>query len=216
MTCAVVPVKILSKAKSRLLPSLDRPQCEALSLAMLQDVVTALADTPSVTRIVALTPDATVARAAREAGAEALERPDQGLNPAIDAAARDLGLGARDPYLVVLGDVAGATGEDLETLCRATAKHAEPAVALAPARDGGSAALLRTPHDAIPSRFGPESARAHREAAREAGVAFLECSLPSLQLDLDCPEDLEAFLRGRYQGAHTREFLAALTLPRSA
>ena len=117
---------------------------------------------------------------------------------------------------MVLGDVAGATGEDLETLCRATAKQPEPAVALAAAHDGGSAALLRTPHHAIPARFGPDSANAHRGAAREAGVAFFERELPSLQLDLDCLEDLETFLRGDYRGRRTREFLAALTLPRSA
>lgn len=216
MTCAVVPVKILSEAKSRLLPNLDRSQREALSLAMLRDVLTALQGAPSVARIVALTPDATVAKAAREAGAEALERPDTGLNPAIDDAARDLGLGVREPYLVVLGDVAGATSDDLEALCRSISLQPGPAVALAPARDGGSAALLRTPHQAIPAHFGPDSASAHRDAARRAGVVFRELELPSLGLDLDCVDDLEHFLLGDYRGSHTREVLASLPIRRRA
>ncbi len=216
MSCAVVPVKALSASKSRMLPDLDRSQLETLALVMLEDVLAALCAVPSLDRVVTLTPDATVARTARAAGAEALERPDTGLNAAIDAAARDLKLGRDEPFLVVLGDVPNVETQDIEKLCQAVETAGRPAAALAPSRDGGSAALLRAPHDAIPSCFGSDSARRHRDAARDRDVPFLELELHSLHLDLDRPEDLESFLATSRGGRATRAFLEPLDrIPRT-
>ena len=212
MSCAVVPVKLLEAAKSRLLPHLTQPQCEALSLAMLRDVLTALKQVPLLERVVALTPDRTVAETARDVGAEVLLRDDSGLNPAINAAATDLKLASQEPFLVVLGDVPGIEEEDVETLFDSVAGEAGPSVALAASSDGGSAALLRTPHTAIAARFGADSARAHREAAREAGVAYRELELPSLSLDLDRVADLDRFLQSRLRASHTRQLLESLPL----
>ena len=212
MSCAVVPVKLLEAAKSRLLPHLTQPQREALSLAMLRDVLTALKQVPLLERVVALTPDRTVAETARDVGAEVLLRDDSGLNPAINAAATDLKLASQEPFLVVLGDVPGIEEEDVEALFDSVAGEAGPSVALAASSDGGSAALLRTPHTAIAARFGADSARAHREAAREAGVAYRELELPSLSLDLDRVADLDRFLQSRLRASHTRQLLESLPL----
>jgi 2-phospho-L-lactate guanylyltransferase (CobY/MobA/RfbA family) len=84
-------------------------------------------------------------------------------------------------------------------------------VALAPSRDGGTSALLRVPADTIPEHFGRESAKAHRELAQAAGVAYRELPLASLALDVDEIEDLEVFARGAACGARTRALLDSLT-----
>jgi 2-phospho-L-lactate guanylyltransferase (CobY/MobA/RfbA family) len=82
---------------------------------------------------------------------------------------------------------------------------------LAPSSDGGTSALLRAPHDVIPSRFGPDSAKRHREAAADRGVPYRELPLASLALDLDLPEDVEQFLsRAPARGRATRAVLARL------
>lgn len=218
MTLALVPVKALSSSKSRLLPELDRDQLQQLSLAMLRDIIEALSKVASLDRVVVATPDATVAAAARSAGADVLLRPDSGLNQAIDAAAADL-LGPGEPFLVVLGDVAGTRAEEVQQLFDSSAEMATPCAALAPSRDGGTSALLRIPWDAIPSRFGPDSAKAHRHAASEAGISFRELALPSLAIDLDRAEDLAAFLSnsstsqpggGDSSGTRTRALLRSL------
>lgn len=210
MTLAVVPVKALAESKSRLLPDLSREQLEALSLAMLTDVLNALLATPSVQRVVTLTPDAAVASTSRSLGAEALERPDDGLNAAIDAAARDLKVDAATPYLVMLGDVAGARSDEIEKLFIALGQQQAPSAVLAATTDGGTAALLRTPHDALPACFGRDSAKRHRAAADAAGIAFREISLPSLSLDLDSAEDLSLFTRTETQGTQTHDLLRKL------
>mgnify|MGYP001051658361 CR=1 FL=1 len=211
MSCAVVPVKALAEAKSRMLPDLARAERAGLSLAMLSDVLEALLATPCLDRVVVLTPDAEAAQSARSLGAEALLRPDPGLNAAIDAAAEELALGEAEPFLVVLGDVAGLESEDVVRLCRSLAESSVPCAALAASQDGGSSALLRVPHDALPACFGPDSARRHREAAHKAGVPLHELDLPSLALDLDGPKDVAQFLaRKTAGGVATRRFLESV------
>ena len=47
MTVGIIPVKALTASKSRLVAALDRSAVERLSLAMMGDVVDALARVPS-------------------------------------------------------------------------------------------------------------------------------------------------------------------------
>lgn len=211
MNAAVVPVKSLSDSKSRLLPELSRAELDALALAMVEDVVRALLATPALSRVAVATPDDRVAEHVRGLGAEALHGPDPGLNQAIDAAAAKLRLPEGGALLVVLGDVAGAQSDDIGRLFEALESlPGGPAAVLAPSADGGTAALLRRPPNAIPSCFGPCSAERHRAAAREGGVAFIELALDSLAIDLDAAEDVEAFLRSGAGGTRTRALLGGL------
>jgi 2-phospho-L-lactate guanylyltransferase len=210
VTAAIVPVKHLAAGKSRLAKALGRDGAERLALAMLEDVVAALRGVRRLDAIGVVTPDPAVAAAAERAGARALLGDDPGLNEAIDRAARDLGEPARDGTLVVLGDVAGARAADLEAMLEALARAEAPCVVLAPARDGGTAALARKPHGAIPSRFGAASANAHREAARAAQVPLVELPLTSLAIDLDDEAALRDFLATTDGGTRTRATLRAL------
>lgn len=212
MSLAIIPIKHLSRGKTRLSSRLERSQLELLSLAMLKDIVEALQQTPSIDRIAVVTPDESVAACARTAGAIALLRTDPGLNESIDAATRELAA-AGESTLVILGDVAGALPEELERMYQQLDPKAMQAqVVLAASRDGGTAALLRTPHAVIPSLFGPQSARAHRERAEQLEVPYRELSLPSLWIDLDRPEDVDDFLAqtGDGGGKETRDVFKAL------
>jgi 2-phospho-L-lactate guanylyltransferase len=190
VSAALVPVKRLDEGKSRLQGVLERHALERLTLAMLADLLEALRAAPEVNRVIVLTPDPAVAAAARAAGAEALERDDGGLNPALLRAGAELAASGVQRLLVVLGDVPGALPDEIGALFHALTGLGGRGVVLAPSRDGGTAALLRAPHDAIPPRFGEDSARAHRDLARALGVPFAEVALPSLALDVDRPEDL--------------------------
>ena len=205
-----MPVKSLAAGKSRLAAALGRDAVEALSLAMLEDVLAALRAVPGLDAIAVVTPDAAVAAAAERAGARALVGDDPGIDAALARAARELGAACADGLLVVLGDVAGARAEELARLLAALDEGPAPRAALAPSADGGTAALARRPPDAFPSRFGPDSARRHREAAAAAGVPLVELALPSLALDLDDEADLRAFHAGPGDGPRTRALLASL------
>ncbi len=210
MSLAIIPIKHLSQGKSRLSSHLERAELEQLCLAMLKDILSALQQTPSIERVAVVTPDASVADCASEAGVIALLRDDPGLNESIDAATRELALPGEDT-LVILGDVAGVQARELERLYQSLdPDNAGAQVVLAPSRDGGTAALLRAPADAIPSRFGPQSCRAHRDQAEQRGVSYREVKLASLWIDLDRPEDIDDFLADDIGGKETRRVFEAL------
>ena len=205
MIPALVPVKALAASKSRLFPERPRSDVEALSLAMMADLIECLHRVEDVSPVVVTTPDAQVAACAEREGARALLRPDPGLNAALENAAREI-CTPGEALLVVLGDVAAAEPGEL---CQLLAAAPERGVALAPSADGGTSALLRRPADVIPARFGRDSAKAHREAATAAGVACVELSLPSLSIDLDWVEDAHAILARPGLGRRTRALLEA-------
>jgi len=216
MIAALVPVKRLSASKSRLLPELAPEQRETLSLAMLRDVLEALTRAERIDRIAVVTSDDDVAQAARAAGAEVVLFRDPGLNPALEAATSQLALRPEDALLVLLGDVAGALPVEVDALCASLDARSGPTAVLAPASDGGTAALLRRPADAIGAHFGADSAKRHRDAAETAGVPFRELPLPSLATDLDTADDVTRFLATPLGGRHTRAVLAKLDEGRSA
>ncbi len=119
MIGAVIPVKTLSSAKSRLLPWLDRASVERLSIAMLGDLLESLKRVRAIDRIGVATTDRQLAKLAREAGAEVLSDAIEGLNPAVEAACARIAPAPDDAALVVLGDVAGAQPADIEALLAA-------------------------------------------------------------------------------------------------
>jgi 2-phospho-L-lactate guanylyltransferase len=66
-----------------------------------------------------------------------------------------------------------------------------PAVSIVPDRHlAGTNALLLSPPDAIEPSFGPGSLARHTAAAEAAGVEYSVERVPTLELDVDTPEDL--------------------------
>jgi len=210
MIAALVPVKRLETAKSRLRSGLAPDVLERLTLAMLEDVLAALCSAPELGTVVVVTEDERVADAARRAGARAVVRSDDGLNPSLEAAGSLLAGEGASALLVVLGDVPGIAPADVRALVAGLGPEGARGVVLAPARDGGTAALLRAPGDVIPAAFGEGSAARHRRLAEERGVPLRELALPGLAIDLDRPEDVDAFLAGPGAGPRTRALLARL------
>jgi 2-phospho-L-lactate guanylyltransferase len=202
---AVVPVKALADSKSRLFPERPRRDVEALSLAMMADVIACLRAVSEIARAWVVTPDAEVAQRAEQEGAGVLLRPDPGLNAAIEAASAAVAAPG-DGVLVMLGDVAAADPSEVAQLVAAAPARG---VALAPSRDGGTSALLRRPADVIPARFGRDSAKRHREAAAAANAPLVELALPSLAIDVDLLEDALAIQDLATLGPRTRALLEA-------
>ncbi|MBC8188007.1 MAG: 2-phospho-L-lactate guanylyltransferase [Proteobacteria bacterium] len=209
MTVALIPVKRLEESKSRLLPQLPDERRQALTLAMLEDLIESLGKTSGIDQIAITTPDPVVAERASRAGAEILMRAEPGLNAALEDGRERLQSSSDEGLLIVLGDVAGALAADFEILLEAGSQSEPPGVWLAPSSDGGTSALLQIPADAVPCSFGRDSANRHRNAAASAGVAFHEIALESLSIDLDHPEDLEAFLKTDSGGPRTRRLLTS-------
>jgi 2-phospho-L-lactate guanylyltransferase len=189
---AVVPVKELDRAKERLAPVLAPERRQALMLAMLEDVLAALAATPGLGGLAVVTVDAAARRLAARYGARIIEiGARDGHSGAVAAAARLLTAEGCPGILTVPGDIPLVTPADIAQLL--AAHRPAPAFTIAPSRDEhGSNAIICSPPGAVPLRFGEDSFFPHLRAAEACGIRPTVLRLPGIALDIDTPEDLAA------------------------
>jgi 2-phospho-L-lactate guanylyltransferase len=190
MLVAIVPVKPLEIAKGRLAGLLTAPERRALVLAMLGDVLAALCEVPNIARIGVISADPTVLARAGEIGADQLRDTAADLNAALAQAAGYYATQGATAALILPADVPLATPSEISQLIAAL--PAGQAVALAPAGDGGTNAMLVRPPLALPFLFGAGSLARHVGAARDHGLAVECLRSPGLSLDVDRPDDLLA------------------------
>ncbi len=190
---AVVPVKELDRAKERLSPVLPPERRRALMLAMLEDVLAALAGTPRLGGLAVVTVDAAARRLAGRYGARIIETGARdGHSGAVAAAARLLAAEGCPSMLTLPGDIPLVTPAEITRLL--AAHRPGPAFTIAPSRDEqGSNAIICSPPDAVPLRFGEDSFFPHLRAAEACGIQPTVLRLPGIALDVDTPEDLAAF-----------------------
>jgi 2-phospho-L-lactate guanylyltransferase len=192
---AVVPVKVTADAKQRLERALAPELRRRLALAMVEDVLAALAAAPGLRGIVVVTVDPTARDLAGRYGARVLtDGAEAGQTGAVAAAAGVLGREGRGAMLTIPGDVPLITHEEVGQII--AAHDRVPDFVIAPAHDErGSNAILCAPPEAVPLTFGDDSFLPHLQAARRAGLAPKILRLPGIGLDIDHPRDLAAFLK---------------------
>ena len=215
-TVAILPVKRFVRAKQRLGDAVGETERRELAAAMVLDVLTTLTKVKDLAELIVVTSEPTAADAARELGAEVVEDRDE----AGQSAAAALGLEAAHKKragraLLVPGDCPTLDANELGLLLVPSAGEG-PAVVIVPDRHGhGTNALLLTPLDAVPPSFGPGSFARHAALARAAGARIKVAQVPSLELDVDTPGDLNALRSALAErpdtAAHTRAVLSRLT-----
>lgn len=206
MRLCIVPMKPLAHAKYRLSPVLSPEERRALSLAMLADVIDA---GWALDAVWAITTDDDATAVAVAAGAEVHPdpAPADGLNASLAGVTADAVEAGFSGVLVLSADCAAVRRDDVRSLAPGRG------VALAPNLDGtGTNALWRSPGDAIPTHFGPDSRQAHESVAHGRGVPFAVVPLSRVARDVDRPEDLDA-LWDLGPGRTTRVAMEALGYP---
>ena len=190
---AIIPVKSLSEAKSRLAPHFTHYQRETLALDMLRHVVQTLCASQEFELVSVVSPDLRVLEKARTWGARALFEERSGHNPALHMAAlRELAEGA-DALLTISADLPLLTPDDIGVMVERST-HFD--VVLAPSLDGtGTNAMLTLPPLAVPYLFGPDSLHKHLRAARKRGLSASLYTSRGLSLDIDTIEDVQELER---------------------
>ncbi len=198
---ALVPVRSLSGAKTRLGEPLDAEERTELVRAMLRRTVHEARAATGLDAVVVVSLDGELLEEARAMGAVSFLQQRDGLNHGLEEARLAVGSGATALMVVPvdLPDVSAAALNALVIAAEEARRKApdRPAVVVVPDRPGtGTNALMLVPPDAIPFRFGEGSRGAHAAAARAAGASYVELDGP-LDFDLDTPADLlEADIRG--------------------
>jgi 2-phospho-L-lactate guanylyltransferase len=206
MRIVAVPVKSLSRAKTRLSPALTGLERGALTLAMLEDVLDAALSVPGWETWV-ISPDEVALEVAAGRGA----RPIPEAKPPLANAIRQVEAKAKQDGATALAvlpaDVPLVTADRLHEALRTLG-----AVVLARSADGsGTSLLLRRPPRAIPARFGPDSFRRHLELAAERGLPVSVVERRELSFDVDRPDDILTLLADGRRG-RTREVCLQMDL----
>ena len=204
---AVVPVKERDRAKERLAPLLPADMRQALALTMLEDVLAALAGTAGLAGCIVVTADSAARRLALRYGMRIVEDGARdGHTGAVKAAATLLAAEGCAGMLTLPGDIPLVTAAEIGQII--AAHGPTPSFTIVPSHDeGGSNAILLSPPDAVPLRFGVNSFFPHLRAAEAAGISPVVLRLPGIALDIDNPEDLAEFMRQPSQ-TRTHAFLA--------
>lgn len=188
---ALVPLKRLDYAKTRLATVLDPPTRVRVMQALLAHTLEVVKAAPSVARV-------TLVSSAVEAPAIAAEHgvahfDDLGL-PWNDALAAAIAGAVRaDAVAIISADVPLLTTDDVEAYVTALTPNG---AVIARATDAGTNGVAMQPAGAMPTTFGSKgSAALHAELARQAGLTPTIVDLEGLAHDLDTAADLQEVLR---------------------
>ncbi len=198
---ALIPVKSLSEAKSRLAAHLTIHQREMLVLDMLHHVLKVLLNSGMLEQVYVVSPDRQVLERAEKWGAQGLLEEVHGHNPALSAAAlraQATTNGVEASLVGVLESLGLLTiSADLPLLQVGEIHHMIEEsfyhdVVLAASRDGtGTNAILMRPPLIVPYLFGPNSLQRYLEASEQRKLSVTIYNSIGLALDIDTIGDLE-------------------------
>ena len=206
-TWALVPIRGLESAKTRLGGDLDAEERRDLVVDLLRRTLRATRDSRRITGTIVVTMDPDAAGIARDHRAIGLVERAPGLNGAITAARSVAIARGATAVLILPADLPAIDAEAVDDVVDAGARavslpgdsaaqdddgarRPDAIVVLVGDRHGsGTNALLVSPPGIIDPAFGPASRDLHGAAALASGATFVELDGP-LALDVDTVEDL--------------------------
>ncbi|GGO48149.1 2-phospho-L-lactate guanylyltransferase [Streptomyces daqingensis] len=185
----LMPLKPLSRAKSRLAAAAAAPARARLALAFAQDAVSAALTCTAVHDVAVVTNDEQAAEELAALGAHIVpDAPDAGLNPALaHGAAVVRGIRPEAPLAALNADLPALRARELARVLQAAAEA--PRAFLADAAGTGTTLLSAMPGHALRPRFGPRSRAGH---AASGASELLLADADSVRQDVDTEADLAA------------------------
>jgi 2-phospho-L-lactate guanylyltransferase len=183
---ALVPVKVLVDAKTRLAERFTEQERRLLVLSMLTDTLSSALAAEGIDRVSVLTADDDVAAIARSLGVGILDEPASAgsLNNALAWALETIS--ETGPVLILQADLPALTTADLTAFTRAAR---DDAVFVADHHGTGTTALLL---NSRPSRMRPQFGDGSAARHRAAGARLAVGDWPGLRHDVDTAADLDA------------------------
>jgi 2-phospho-L-lactate guanylyltransferase len=136
-----------------------------------------------------------------------------GHTGSVNAGRRLLAREGRGGMITIPGDIPATRAEEIDAVL--SAHLAAPSFTISPAHDDqGSNAVVCSPPESVPLRFGDNSYFPHLEAARRHGIEPTVIRQPGIAVDIDHPVDLALFLGvPQSKGTRTRALLDELGVP---
>lgn len=197
MAQALVPLKDLVQAKSRLAGLLRPSERRALAQAMAEDVLNVLANHVNVAAITLVSDDPGAGLLAQKYGADCWSESslgDGGLNSLIQSASERLLAAGNETLLVLHADLPLLTPEDISEVLHTQSELG--GLIIGSDRHGRGTNLLAFDAASMPARFcfGADSCQAHAADARNAGVTVEILQRSGIGVDVDEAQDLKTIM----------------------
>jgi 2-phospho-L-lactate guanylyltransferase len=196
---ALVPVKSLIWTKQRLKTCLGSARA-GLTLAMLKDVLTALAGSQECTHIAVVTADPQVVDIATACGALVIDEVTPGgMNEAIEQGVNAIRDSGGLHVAIIPSDVPLITSAEIDRVLQQfqdqRLAESDHMTGIVPSKDLGGTNLLCIETDRrISLMYGPDSYRRHSRLSVEQGIPCVSLRSQPIALDIDEEEDLDAFV----------------------
>ena len=211
---AVIPVKESDGAKHRLSSLLSAPQRHLLAETMLIDMLDAVVGSRLLAGVMIVTLDPHATALGERIGARIVtDGARDGHTGSVNAGRRILAGEGRSGMITMPGDIPATRSPEIDAVL--SAHRAAPSFTITPAHDDlGSNAVVCSPPELVPLRFGENSFFPHLDAARQKGIEPTVIRQAGIAMDIDHPADLAAFLRlPQSAGTRTRALLEELGVP---
>lgn len=190
---AIIPVKPLNRAKSRLADVLTPEQRQQLAEMMFRHVLQVVSTVPQVIGTLVVSRDTKALSIAREYHARTVQETGQPeLNAALTRATQVIRGWKGDAVLVLPADLPLITAADISKIIALNEEM--PGIVIATDQHGdGTNALLVRPPGLLEYAFGTGSFARHVALAKQEGVTVQEFKSDRLALDIDMPADLDNY-----------------------
>ena len=182
-TLIVVPMKDISASKTRLAGTLSNRARNKLVRLLYEKTLNFLIPIAAMEKveIAVVTKCKYAKKIAEKLSIQIIEEPNNlGLSDAILHSAITAKTRGFDRLCVISADLAAPLARDLIAMLNSKA-----AVTICPSADLGTNALVVSPPDAIPFRYGSRSSLSHLHEANEKGIRARVMKLDSLSFDID-------------------------------
>jgi 2-phospho-L-lactate guanylyltransferase len=187
---AIIPVKPLRVAKSRLSEVLSPEDRQRFAESMLRHVLSVVSNVPQVAGTLVISRDSKALSIAREYGAHTVqESGNPELNVALMRATQVIASWRSAAVLVLPADLPLIAPEDVSGIIALGERTPSIVIATDRNQDGTNALFLRPP-GLIPYAYGNGSYQRHVNLGFEAGAIVHEYHSERLVLDIDLPEDI--------------------------
>jgi 2-phospho-L-lactate/phosphoenolpyruvate guanylyltransferase len=191
---AVIPVKNLHYAKSRLSTILTLQQREKLVLFLFNITIRTLKKSQFISEIVVVSSDKTIERFSFKNGLKFIKDFDSGVNNAVILADHYCIDNDIDANIIIPHDLPFISVKEIDYICNISEKYPKCVIICPSKRFDGTNILFRKPPTVIATFYDNNSYLNHLKEVQKFNIPIELLNFDNLMFDIDTKEDLFEFL----------------------
>ena len=196
-TCAIIPIKLFSKAKTRL--QLSTENTKILCQVLLEEVLETISQSSHIDKILLVSKEDEAFKIGKKFDCvEIFDETESGVNNAVMLADSWISTNSFTRSVIFPQDIPFMTTHDIDTLFNFCIP--ENSVILVPSRHfDGTNALIRTPSDIMTTRYDEGSYRSQFDSAVIKTSHYSLALIQRIMLDIDSRDDVNFAIQKKHE-----------------